>query len=148
MCFSSSFPNFCWSDDTPKKLNVKKKSSTKTRTYLVKATHQNIHPKFSVTQLGYCKSAPQQSNRSKFTVKHPVAENSVLSSKSCLFPHKHFNWPPCGTVLTAGMHNNLSLIQHSDDCTLSYLIAANTSYYQWICTITDFEGFAQNQPIF
>ena len=38
-------------------------------------------------------------------------EDSMLSSKPHLFPHKLSIWPLlCGAVLTGGMHNDLLLI--------------------------------------
>ena len=50
--------------------------------------------------------------------------------------------PPCGTVLTDGIHNDPSLIQHSDGCNLPHLTTAVTSHC-WMYIITNFEGFIQ-----
>ena len=39
-----------------------------------------------------------------------LIEGATLSSESRLFPHKLSMWPPRPSVLTGGMHDNLSLI--------------------------------------
>ena len=59
-------------------------------------------------------------------------------------------WPPFGTVLTDGIHDEFTMIlvwfQRSGDRNLLNLIAANTSCNQWLCPLTYFEGFVQNLP--
>ena len=42
-----------------------------------------------------------------------------------------------------GLHDDLSVSQHSDDCGLPHLIAADASRLEWLCTITELVGFAQ-----
>ena len=43
----------------------------------------------------------------------PTHKGSVLSCKPRLFPHKLSIWPPCCTLLTGGMHNDLNMIPAS-----------------------------------
>ena len=44
----------------------------------------------------------------------------MLSSKPLLFPNKRLTGPQCGPVFSGGMHNDLSLIQHSRQVTVTY----------------------------
>ena len=47
--------------------------------------------------------------------------------KPCLSHHKLSIWPPCGTVLTGGMHDDLSLIPaFKNECNLPNWIAADS----------------------
>ena len=75
-------------------------------------------------------------------------EGSMLSSKSHLFPQKPSIWPPCGSVLTGGMHNGSSLIHHSNYYNLPYLVTDDLSDHQWKHTFRHCEGFVQTQPVF
>ena len=77
---------------------------------------------------------------------HQTTEGSVLSSKCWLFLYKFLIWPPSGSVLTGGIHNELSLIQDSSDCNLPNLMADDISQHQWMSMHTYFEGFVWNQP--
>ena len=43
-------------------------------------------------------------------------------------------WPPCGTVLTGGMHDDLTCFQRGNERNLPDLIAAGISRHHWTCT--------------
>ena len=70
---------------------------------------------------------------------------SALSSKPRLFNNRFFSWPQCGSVLTSGMPEDSSQIQHWNDCDLPPLVATDVSLHHWLRAITHFEGFPPNQ---
>ena len=77
-------------------------------------------------------------------------EGSVQSFKPTLYPHKPSICPPSGIVLTGGRHDDLSLIQYSNDSSLPHLIVADIIIYLFICEsaqLCHFKGFVWNQPL-
>ena len=54
----------------------------------------------------------------------------MLNPKPCLISHKHLIWPPCGTVLTGGVHSDLSLTLAFMQMSVICFFTADLSHHQ------------------
>jgi len=65
----------------------------------------------------------------------PTCSLLIVSPITIEIAQKLLIWPPCCTVLTGEIRNDLSRVRHSDDWNMFDLIAADISHYRWTCAI-------------